>query len=145
MSRANPLWGSPRIQGELAKLGIDMAKSTVEKYMARGRKPPSPTWRSFLQNHLGGIAAIDFRRRADGNVPRPFRVCGAVVRPTPDRALQRDGAPERGMDRAANRELLSGRRRAEDAPEHRPVERRGKVIAIPHVGGLHHRYARLAA
>jgi transposase InsO family protein len=58
--RANPLWGAPRIQGELAKLGIDVAKSTVEKYMARWRKPPSPTWRSFLKNHLDGIAAIDF-------------------------------------------------------------------------------------
>jgi putative transposase len=60
ISRANPLWGAPRIQGELAKLGIDVAKSTVEKYMARWREPPSPNWSSFLKNHLDGIAAIDF-------------------------------------------------------------------------------------
>jgi putative transposase len=60
MSRANPFWGSPRIQGELAKIGIHVAQSTVEKYMVRRRKPPSPTWRAFLKNHLDGIAAIDF-------------------------------------------------------------------------------------
>ena len=50
MSRANPLWGSPRIVGELAKLGIHVAKATVEKYMVRVKKPPSPTWRAFLEN-----------------------------------------------------------------------------------------------
>ena len=44
MSTANPRWGSPRILGELGKLGIEIAKSTVEKYMVRQRKPPSPTW-----------------------------------------------------------------------------------------------------
>jgi hypothetical protein len=60
MSRANPLWGSPRIAGELAKLGIAVAKSTIEKYMLKRRSPPSPTWRAFLKNHLDGIAAIDF-------------------------------------------------------------------------------------
>jgi transposase InsO family protein len=60
MSRANALWGAPRIVGELAKVGIVVAKSTVGKYMVKRRKPPSPTWRSFLKNHLDGIAAIDF-------------------------------------------------------------------------------------
>jgi hypothetical protein len=60
MSIADPLWGAPRIVGELAKLGIDVAKSTVEKYRVRRREPPSPTWCSFLKNHLDGIAAIDF-------------------------------------------------------------------------------------
>jgi len=50
MSRANPSWGSPRIQSELRKLGIDVAKSTVEKYRVRPRKPPSFTWRAFLAN-----------------------------------------------------------------------------------------------
>ena len=52
MSTANPTWGSPRIMGELGKLGISVAKSTVEKYMIRPRKPPSPTWRSFLKTHV---------------------------------------------------------------------------------------------
>jgi putative transposase len=60
MSRANPLWGAPRIQAELRLLGHDLAKSTVAKYMSRRAKPPSPTWRSFLQNHVGSLASIDF-------------------------------------------------------------------------------------
>lgn len=59
MSSANPLWGSPRIVGELQKIGIDLPKSTVEKYMIRQRKPPSPTWRAFLKNHVREIVAID--------------------------------------------------------------------------------------
>jgi hypothetical protein len=49
-SAANPRWGSPRILGELCKLGIDVAKSTVEKYRLRHLTPPSPTWRAFLKN-----------------------------------------------------------------------------------------------
>jgi hypothetical protein len=52
MSRDNPLWGAPRIHGELLKLGIDIAETSVSKYMARGGKPPSQTWRTFLENHL---------------------------------------------------------------------------------------------
>ena len=60
MSRGNPLWGAPRIVGELGKIGIDVAKSTVEKYMVRHRKPPSPTWRVFLRNHIREIVAVDF-------------------------------------------------------------------------------------
>jgi putative transposase len=49
MSRANPTWGSPRVRNELAKLGIELSRATVAKYMIRHRKPPSPTWRSFLE------------------------------------------------------------------------------------------------
>jgi hypothetical protein len=60
ISSANPLWGAPRIVAELRKIGIDVAKSTVEKYMVRRRKPPSPTWRAFLKNHIKEIVAIDF-------------------------------------------------------------------------------------
>jgi len=60
MSTANPFWGSPRIVGELGKLGINVAKSTVEKYMVRARKPPSQTWRTFLKNHVNGLVSIDF-------------------------------------------------------------------------------------
>jgi hypothetical protein len=59
MSRENPLWGAPRIHGELLKLGIDMAQSTVAKYMTRRRHPPSPTWSTFLRNHAAHIAAVD--------------------------------------------------------------------------------------
>ncbi len=60
MARENPTWGAPRIQSELALLGHTVADSTVAKYMERGRKPPSQTWRTFLENHVGDIVAIDF-------------------------------------------------------------------------------------
>jgi hypothetical protein len=59
ISRDNPLWGAPRIHGELLKLGIDIAQSTVAKYMPRRRRPPSPGWRTFLHNHAAHIAAVD--------------------------------------------------------------------------------------
>ena len=60
MSQANPLWGAPRIHGELLKLGIKMAPSTVAKYLRRPWKPPSQTWRAFLVNHAEQMASIDF-------------------------------------------------------------------------------------
>jgi len=59
MSRENPLWGASRIHGELLMLGFEVAQSTVSKYMARPSKPPSQTWKTFLQNHTEAIAAID--------------------------------------------------------------------------------------
>jgi hypothetical protein len=59
MSLANPLWGAPRIHGELLKLGIDVGQTSVAKYMARHRCPPSQGWRTFLLNHADGIASID--------------------------------------------------------------------------------------
>jgi hypothetical protein len=60
MSHANSLWGAPRIHGELLKLGVNVSQATVAKYMTRRRRPPSQTWRTFLANHLGQIAAADF-------------------------------------------------------------------------------------
>jgi transposase InsO family protein len=59
MSCDNPLWGAPRVHGELLKLGIDIAQSTVAKYMPRRRGPSSPGWRAFLRNHTAHIAAVD--------------------------------------------------------------------------------------
>jgi len=59
MSRENPLWGAPRIHGELLMLGFEVAQSTVSQYMVRGRRPPSQSWKTFLQNHAEAIAAID--------------------------------------------------------------------------------------
>jgi|SRR5580700_1747 putative transposase len=58
--RENPGWGAPRIHGELLKLGIDIAQSSVSKYMVRCRKPPSQTWRTFLENHAQQMVSIDF-------------------------------------------------------------------------------------
>jgi hypothetical protein len=59
MSRADWLWGTPRIHGELLKLGIEVAQSTVAKYMVKRRGPPAQTWRTFLRNHADGIAVAD--------------------------------------------------------------------------------------
>src|SRR5262245_19266741 len=60
MSNANPLWGAPRIHGELRKLGIDVSQATVAKYMSHRRRTPSPNWRTFLANHTSQITATDF-------------------------------------------------------------------------------------
>jgi transposase InsO family protein len=60
MSLANRLWGAPRIHGELLKLGIEVAQSTVAKYMAKSERGRSQTWKTFLHNHAAGIGAMDF-------------------------------------------------------------------------------------
>jgi hypothetical protein len=59
MSIENPLWGAPRIHGELLKLGFEVAQSSVAKYMVKRRGPPSQGWRTFLRNHAPNIAAMD--------------------------------------------------------------------------------------
>jgi hypothetical protein len=59
MSLANPLWGAPRLHGELLKLGTDLGQTSVAKYMARGGREPSQSWRTVLFNHTDGIASID--------------------------------------------------------------------------------------
>src|SRR6516225_5217957 len=60
LSRENPLWGAPHIHGELLKLGINVGEASVTKYMVRRRKPPSQTWRTFLDNHLKTMVSVDF-------------------------------------------------------------------------------------
>jgi putative transposase len=60
MSNANPLWGAPRVHGELLKLGIAIGETSVSKYMVRRQKPPSQTWRTFLENHLKDLVSVDF-------------------------------------------------------------------------------------
>src|SRR3954469_25553113 len=60
MSRENPTWGAPRMHGELLKLGIEIAESSVSKYLVRGQLPPPQTWRTFLQNHINGMVSVDF-------------------------------------------------------------------------------------
>jgi transposase InsO family protein len=229
MSRANPLWGAPRIHGELAKIGIEAAQSTVARYMIKHREPPSPTWRAFLKNHLDGIAAIDFftvptatfrvlfvfvvlahdRRRilhvnvtANPSAEWTARqivnafpgdcapkyllrdrdaIYGSVFRervtrmgiehvPTAPRSPWQNPYVERVIgsirQECLDHVIVLGEnhlRRAvrsyvayynehrthlaltKDSPTPRPIEMAGKVIAMPQVGGLHHRYTRLAA
>ena len=231
MCQANPLWGAPRIHGELLKLGIAVAQSTVARYLPRSRKPPSQTWRTFLTNHLAQTAAIDFF-----TVPTAtFRVLfvfvvlsherrrvlhfGVTEHPTQEWTMQQmreafpwDQAPrfvlrdrdaiygtdfaamtrDMGMEEVLTAprspwqnpfvERLVGSIRREcldhvivwnerslrrtlhnyfayyqrsrthlalgkDAPEPRAVAppEQGRVVAIPQVGGLHHRYQRRAA
>jgi hypothetical protein len=60
MSRENPLWGAAHIHGELLKLGIDIGQTSFSKYMVRQRKPPSRTWRTFLDNHVQQPVSADF-------------------------------------------------------------------------------------
>jgi transposase InsO family protein len=59
LARENPLWGAPRIHGELAKLGLIVSEPTVSKYMKQ-RRPPSQSWKTFLINHAAEIASVDF-------------------------------------------------------------------------------------
>jgi len=230
-ARENPTWGAPRIQSELRLLGYAVAESTVAKYLARPRKPPSPTWRTFLKNHVADIAAIDFfvvptvsfrllycfivlrhdrRRVVHFNVtPHPTarwaaqQIVEAFPFDTTPRFIirDRDGiygedfrarlrhvgieevitAPRSPWQNAFAERLIGSIRRDcldhmivlneahllrilrkyfayyhearthlsldRNAPIPRQVEppRPGRVIAIPHVGGLHHRYPRAAA
>jgi transposase InsO family protein len=77
MARANPLWGAPRIHGELLKLGIEISERTVSNLMPRRKpKPPSQTWRTFLKNHMANMVSIDFF-----TVPTAtFRILSVLVR-----------------------------------------------------------------
>ena len=60
MTEANPLWGAPRIHGELGKLGIAVSERTVSRLLGRRRRPPSQTWRTFLTNHVASLVSMDF-------------------------------------------------------------------------------------
>src|SRR6266581_5591904 len=60
IGRDNPLWGAPRIHGELLKLGLTVSQATVSKYMLRPQRPPSQAWRTFLTNHAPDLIALDF-------------------------------------------------------------------------------------
>ena len=231
MSRENPLWGAPRIHGELLKLGIEISQAAVSKYMVRHPKPPSQTWRTFLRNHVDCLASIDFfvvptatfrllfvfivlhheRRRIvhfgvtahptslwasqqlreafpwetaprylirdrDGSYGAVFRsrleAMGITEVLTAPRSPWQNAYVERVIGTIRRecldhvivlseghlRRILSSyfdyyhRSRThlsleKDCPEPRPVHPpdAGKVIAFPQVGGLHHRYERLAA
>ena len=89
MSRANPLWGAPRIHGELQKLGVVLSQSTVAKYMARRRRPPSHTWRTFLANHVDQVMAANPKLAEDyrGGKEKAFNsLVGQVMRATQGKA-----------------------------------------------------------
>ena len=60
MALANPLWGAPRVHGELLKLGFDISQRSVARVMPRQRRPPSQSWRTFLANPVADLASVDF-------------------------------------------------------------------------------------
>ena len=100
MWQANPTWGSPRIVGELRKVGIDVTKSTVEKYRVRPRKPPSPTWKTFLNNHVKDLVAMDFF--VVPTVTHKVLFVLVILAQSGDgRAFQCHGASHRRVDRPA--------------------------------------------
>ena len=155
MSIANPLWGAPRIHGELLKLGIDVGQTTVAKYMARRRRRPSQGWRTFLRNHADGIAAMDlfvvptlsFRLLYGLLVLRHGRRrilwLGATANPTAE-WIARQLTEACGWEDAP-RYIIRDRDRSlkKDAPLHRPIQRLGVITSQPVLGGLHHRYCRI--
>jgi hypothetical protein len=89
MSMEHSLWGASRIHGELLKLGYEVAQSTASKYMARGGKPPSQSWKTFLRNHAEAIVAIDMCMVPTVSFERLFSATAPMVRghPPPDRGL----------------------------------------------------------
>ena len=231
MSRENPLWGAPKIHGELLKLGVAIGETSVSKYMLRCRKPPSQTWKAFLDNHLTSMVSVDFftvptirfhilyvflvlahdRRRIVhfavtahptaewtaqqmreafpwASAPRYLlrdrdRIFGAeFVHQVKAMGIKQVlSAPRSPCQRAYVERLIGTIRREcldhmivfserclyrhlksfteyyhhsrthlaleKDSPEPRPVQPpdTGRIIAIPQVGGLHHRYERRAA
>jgi putative transposase len=229
LAQANPLWRAPRIHGELKELGIEVSERTVSRILQTVKRPPSQTWKTLLQNHIGEIVAIDFftlptirlrvlfvflvieqrRRRVFhfGVTEHPTaewtgqQVIEAFSERDAKRYLIRDRdsiyshefrrriqslgmkevvtAPRSPWQNAFVERLIGSIRRecldhvvvlgqwhlrrllksyfayyewsrthlalAKDAPEPRAIMRQGEIIAIPQVGGLHHRYERRAA
>jgi len=99
MSRENPLWGAPRIHGELLMLGIEVAESTVGRYMVRRRRPPSQGWRPFLRNHAAGIASLDLFVVRTISFKAALRLSDPASRPQATRNNQRHFQSDRRVDR----------------------------------------------
>jgi hypothetical protein len=101
MSLANRLWGAPRIHGELLKLGIEVAQSTVAKYMARSGRGRSQTWKTFLHNHTAGIGAM-----ADSWLSVAFRLGHPQARTTAADIAECNGPSHGGVDRPSDHRCL---------------------------------------
>ena len=151
MSQANPLWGAPRIHGELLKLGIDVCETTIAKYMVRATKPPSQTWRTFLTNHLTQMVSVDFFVVPTATFQLLFVF--VVLAHERRRVVHFIVFNESGLRRIlrsyfdyyhCSRTHLA---LAKDAPQPRTTQppESGKVVALPILSGLHHRYERRAA
>jgi len=99
MSIANPLWGAPRIHGELLKLGIDIGQTSVSKYMVKRRGPPSQGWKTFLHNHADGIAAMDLFVVPTISFRLPLWIADHGARPTTNFVVWRHSSSHCRMDR----------------------------------------------
>ncbi len=155
MATANPYWGAPRIHGELLKLGIDISERTVSRLMPKHRKPPSQTWKAFLNNHLQELVSIDFF-----TVPTvTFRVLFVLVvlshhrrrvvhfnvTEHPTALWTGQQIVEAFPDEMGPRYLLRDRDKIYGDPRAIQPPKLGTVVELPEVGGLHHRYERRAA
>ena len=111
MAGANPLWGAPRIHGELRKLGIEISERTVSRLLAQLSRPPSQPWRTFLANHLSALVSMDFFTVSTLTGRVLFLLVLIAHDRRRHRARQRHRAPHRRVDRpAAGRRLPRGRR-----------------------------------
>jgi hypothetical protein len=94
MSKANPLWGAPRIHGELLNLGIEVSQATVAKYRSRQGRPPSQTWRTFLENHVQQIVSNRLSGSEEGELSLVVCICGGGSSAATRRSLQRNGTSD---------------------------------------------------
>jgi hypothetical protein len=107
MSIENPLWGAPRIHGELLKLGFEIAQSSVAKYMVKRRGPPSQGWRTFLRNHAAGHCRHGFVRRPNHQLRSALCPGHRTARPQRAGLGQCHGKTDGRMDCASNNRSLS--------------------------------------
>jgi hypothetical protein len=160
ISIENPLWGAPRIHGELLKLGFEVAQSSVAKYMVKRRVPPSQGWRTFLRNHAQDIAAMDLFVvptigfdllyafvivRLDR---RELVWINVTAHPTAEwvaRQIAERGDLRRILKSYARyyNETRTHLALDKDAPLSRTVKRVGRILCRPILGGLHHEYVRI--
>src|SRR5207302_8739825 len=111
MAAANPLWGAPRIHGELLKLGIDVAERTVSRLLPKRRSPPSQTWRTFLTSHVRDLVSIDFFTVPTARLRVLFVFLRARPRPPARPPLQCHRASDCCLDGSADRGRLPARLR----------------------------------
>jgi hypothetical protein len=140
MSRENALWGAPHIHGELLKLGIQISETSVAKYLVRRRKPPSQTWRTFLDNHVGTWCRSTslLCRQSDSRCCTCFwcwRMTGAGWSISMSPLIPRRKGQYSNLDKDT-----TNRRPAEDKPCPEAT-----VFSSARLGGLHHRYCWRAA
>jgi putative transposase len=126
MAVMNPLWGAPRIHGELTKLGIEVAERTVSRLIPKRQVPPSQTWRTFLTNHVRDLVAVDFFM-----VPTAHPRVLVVLAPHRRRVLHFNVPehPTAAWTRPAGRRHLPGRLRAVLSPPRSRQHLRSRVSA----------------